>query len=71
MRLGLLERAAEDYEKALRLDPANPHSWYDRGSIHLKKNGYKHAVQCFTKAIELDPNFVQAWENRAFAERKL
>jgi tetratricopeptide (TPR) repeat protein len=71
MRLGLLDEAAEDYDKALTLDPQNPHSWYDRGTIRLKKGGYKHAIQCFTKAIELDPNFVQAWESRAFAERKL
>jgi len=56
---------------SLYQDPTNPRAWNDRGTVRLKKGGYKHAIDCFTKAIELDPNLAQAWKNRAAAERKL
>jgi len=39
--------------------------WNKQGIDHFKKLEYKQAFECFTKAIELDPKFAEAYYNRA------
>jgi tetratricopeptide (TPR) repeat protein len=39
--------------------------WNKRGIDHFKKLEYKQAFECFTKAIDLDPKFGEAYYNRA------
>lgn len=41
--------------------------WNKQGTDHFKKLEYKEAFECFTKAIELDPNYGEAYYNRANA----
>jgi tetratricopeptide (TPR) repeat protein len=41
--------------------------WNQQGIDHFKKLEYKQAFECFTKAIEKDPNFGEAYYNRANA----
>jgi len=39
--------------------------WNKQGVEHSKKFEYKQAYECFTKAIELKPDFAEAYFNRA------
>jgi tetratricopeptide (TPR) repeat protein len=39
--------------------------WNKQGVEYSKKFEYKKAYECFTKAIELKPDFAEAWYNRA------
>lgn len=39
----------------------------NQGLMLLKKGRFNEAVQCFTRAIELDPNFAEAYKNRGDA----
>lgn len=39
--------------------------WNKQGIDHFKKLEYKQAFECFTKAIEADPNYAEAYYNRA------
>jgi tetratricopeptide (TPR) repeat protein len=39
--------------------------WNKQGVDHSKKFEYKQAYECFTKAIELKPDFAEAYYNRA------
>ena len=39
--------------------------WNKQGIDHFKKLEYKKAFECFTKAIELDQKFGEAYYNRA------
>jgi tetratricopeptide (TPR) repeat protein len=41
--------------------------WNKQGIDHFKKLEYKQAFECFTKAIEQDANFGEAYYNRANA----
>jgi len=41
--------------------------WNKQGIDHFKKLEYKQAFECFTKAIEKDPTFGEAYYNRANA----
>ena len=56
------------YDRALELDPDNPHTLADRSLIHLQKpETYDDAIIDATRAIELDPNLARAYVHRAAA----
>ena len=56
------------YDRALELDPDNPHVLADRSLIHLQKpETYDDAITDATRAIELDPNLARAYVHRAAA----
>jgi len=39
--------------------------WNKQGVEHSKEFDFKQAYECFTKAIELQPDFAEAYYNRA------
>lgn len=39
-----------------------------RGTQYLNRGEYDHAICCFTKALEKDPNFAEAYNQRALAK---
>ncbi|NXI13318.1 SGTB protein, partial [Irena cyanogastra] len=43
----------------------------DEGNNHMKEENYGAAVDCYTRAIELDPNNAVYYCNRAAAQSKL
>ena len=45
--------------------------WYESGLINYKKVDYEAAVRDFSKAIELNPEYATAYNNRGFAYMKL
>lgn len=56
--------AAADFDAATRLDSRIIHAWFNKGYILYNQRDYAQAAQCFTKAIELDPEFGAAYYNR-------
>lgn len=70
--LGEIEQAEEEYKKIVEIDPLHKEALHNIGYIYLiffKK--YEEATAFFTKAIEIDPSFVNAICNRAIAFEKL
>ncbi|XP_039400852.1 small glutamine-rich tetratricopeptide repeat-containing protein beta isoform X4 [Mauremys reevesii] len=61
--LPLSDSLPEDIEKADQLK--------DEGNNHMKEENYVAAVDCYTHAIELDPNNAVYYCNRAAAQSKL
>lgn len=53
-----------DLDEALRLDPSLSYAWYDKGWMLAAMQDYTSALQCYTSAIGLDPDFGQAYFNR-------
>ncbi|MDY0277309.1 MAG: tetratricopeptide repeat protein [Acholeplasma sp.] len=60
--LGLYEEAQIVYEKAVEVDPENPHAWYNAGCFLASILGkYSEAIEYFDMAIKIEPNFDAAW----------
>ena len=58
---GLYDSAIKFYNKALDLDSTDKAVWYRKGIVLDDLRHYDQAIVCF-KAIELDPNDIDAWD---------
>lgn len=56
--------AAADFDAAIRLNPTLIHAWFNKGCILYSQRDYSQASECFTKALEIDPQFGAAYYNR-------
>ena len=63
---GDYDRAIQDYDQAIRLDP-NDIVYDARGDAYKKKRDYDHAIQDFSEAIHLNPNDERAYYDRGEA----
>nr|XP_044994841.1 small glutamine-rich tetratricopeptide repeat-containing protein beta isoform X2 [Jaculus jaculus] len=57
--------------KSLPEDVGKADQLKDEGNNHMKEENYAAAVECYTQAIELDPNNAVYYCNRAAAQSKL
>lgn len=66
------EKALEKYRMILQIDPQNKLALHNMGWIYLTaEEKYEEAVVFFTKAIEIDPNYIEAIYNRGFSSELL
>ncbi|MBE9595184.1 MAG: tetratricopeptide repeat protein, partial [Proteobacteria bacterium] len=65
--LNLHERAIEDYDKALELNPKYAMAYHNRGGAYANLKQYERAIEDYNKAIELNPNYAKAYGNRGIA----
>jgi lipoprotein NlpI len=68
---GQFERAIQDFDQAIRLDPNYADAFNNRGIAFSGKGDYDHAIENFDRAIALDPNFAIAIFNRGLAFQNL
>jgi tetratricopeptide (TPR) repeat protein len=64
---GLYDRAIQDYDRAIELDPKYADAYYNRGNAYKDKGLYDRAIQNYDRAIELDPKDAFAYYNRGNA----
>jgi tetratricopeptide (TPR) repeat protein len=65
--IGEREKAARDYDEAIRFDPGFATAYYNRGINDRDLNQLDKAIADFSEAIRLNPRFVQAYVNRGAA----
>jgi regulator of sirC expression with transglutaminase-like and TPR domain len=70
-RVENLERAKEDYDRAIEINPGYANAHNNRGNIRSRQNDYNGAVKDYDKAIELNSQFVEAYCNRGIAKENL
>ena len=62
------DKAEEIYKQILDIDAGNKYAWHNRGYIQAFTYGdYELAVEYFTKAIQCDSTYIEAWTNRGNA----
>ena len=66
LRLGYL-MVLQDYNRALDLQPQSPYLHYNIGCMMIKLSDPVGAINAFTKAIELDSHFPDAYYSRGVA----
>lgn len=58
------EKAGDDANKAVRLDPKNPEGYSQRAQVYAHMGNFEKAISDGTTAIRLNPNFARAYFNR-------
>jgi tetratricopeptide (TPR) repeat protein len=64
------DRAIQDYDQALRLDPNSAAAFNNRGNAYDDKGQHDRAIQDYDQALRLDPNRVFAFNNRGLAYKE-
>ncbi len=64
---GDYDRAIQDFNEAIHLNPNAERAYYGRGYAYKKKGDYDRAIQDFNEAIHLNPNFERAYYDRGNA----
>ena len=66
-RMGRLEAALADYNRALSIDSTLVEALANRGSTFGQMRRPEQALADFSRALELQPDLAEAYRNRAFA----
>jgi len=70
-RLGNVQQAYEDLDKAITLDPQDAIAYNQRGIASFAAGDVQAALKDFSKTIELQPQLAEAYNNRGIAVRTL
>ena len=65
--MGQYDRAIQDYDQAIRLNPNWAEAFNNRGRAYSDKGQHDRAIQDLDQAIRLNPNFAEAFYNRGHA----
>jgi len=64
LSMGEYDKAIQEYDKALELDPTYVPAYYDRGVAHAQQQHYADAIADFSEVIALDAQHAGAYYNR-------
>lgn len=64
MTLGDNDRALQNYDQAIALDPNYAIAYVNRAVVHAQQGNYDRAIRDLDQAIALDPNDGLAYVNR-------
>ena len=68
---GELDKAINDYNEAIRINPQYFKAYSNRGIAYGMKGEFEKAINDFSEAIRINPKFSMAYKARAFTYRKL
>lgn len=57
------QKAMDNYEKALRLNPKKAVTWSNLGIIYFEKGDYLKSFELYSKALSLDSNYADGYFN--------
>ena len=58
------DRAIQDYDQTIRLNPSYALAFYNRGLAYYNKKDYGRAIEDYDQAIRLNANYASAFNNR-------
>ena len=70
-KMGNIEKAMVEYDKALALNPYYPEVYYNKANLYMLQKKYDLALAQYDKAIAINPDYGQAYHDRAIASIKM
>ncbi len=70
VKMGAIDRAVEDIDRAIKADPKNVSLYVTRAKLLTRLSHYSRAQEDWTKVISLSPRNALAFAERAFIEYK-
>lgn len=61
---GQYEKALNDFNRAIEINPALELAYFNRGKIYEKLKDYGRAIEDFTNALNIQPSFVMGYVDR-------
>ena len=69
---GAIEKAVNDYNELLKIEPSYGFAWFNLGYIALRfEKDYNKAIPLFTNALEHEKHYVEAYYNRGICYENL
>ncbi len=65
-----VDQVIEDLDKTIALSPTNPFAWFNKGDMLINIDDYSNAELAYDKAIEIKPEFGEAYYNRGYVKLK-
>ncbi|MCC6979833.1 MAG: protein kinase [Candidatus Melainabacteria bacterium] len=62
-----MDKTLTQWTNEIEKDPENPELYLNRGNLHSMRDERMNAVDDYTEALKLKPNYLQALNDRAFA----
>jgi tetratricopeptide (TPR) repeat protein len=66
LKFGQYQQASEDFNRAIRLNPADIRTYNNRGILYTNLGQNQQAIEDFSTAIRLKDDYANAYNNRAF-----
>ncbi len=60
----LLQQVVASLDNVLKYSPRNVYALFDKGNAYISMGDYTSAISCYSKAIEIKPDFAAAYYNR-------
>jgi tetratricopeptide (TPR) repeat protein len=67
---GDYEKAIQEFNEAIRLNPGLASAHYGRGEIYFQRGDYQQAIRDFTRTIGLAPDYTFAYYSRGVANER-
>ena len=58
-----LNKAKENYEKAMEINPIFPDIWFNLGIIYMNEKNYQKSLNCFSKNLSINDSNCDVWGN--------
>ena len=71
MQAGKLDDAVESFEKAMKINPADPRAPMLRGVASARRGKHDEALRFYEQALSIDPASVEAYQSRGISLMKL
>lgn len=68
---GRWDEALNTLNRSIAADPARPSAYNARGYLQIRRREYRAGIKDFTAALDRNPKYLNAYQNRAIAERFL
>lgn len=66
-----LKEILDNFDKVEELSPSSPFSYYNKGTVLLENGDLTSAISALTQAIDIKPDFGEAYFNRGYAYMQL